>query len=343
MARVRCVMMQKDENLLLNAWFRYYGYLFGFENLVVLDNGSRDPSVLETLRMYERAGADIRHEHNRIEDFQTKGTHVRNIIAEWDLCGGYDFALPVDCDEFLAVYTPDGLSCSRTAVHRHFDALTGIKQAFRFRVNLMNVPGRPGCFQPNHYQKTFLAAGTGTEQVDRGFHAITSSAEGGWTDTNFTFLHMHNKPFADLLRHARNKLANSVPLDDPEALRAHKGLGSHLIPYFFMTEQDYHERFTSGVFLRIPGFVNHMRALGFSDDYLGTQAPLEPSNPTDAVQILGLKADEFEHIVPFDGEAYRRLNPDVAAAGFAPLRHYVEYGMQEGRRFTDFQLPQTND
>ena len=35
-ARVRCVMMQRNEHLLLEAWFRYYGYLFGFENLDML-------------------------------------------------------------------------------------------------------------------------------------------------------------------------------------------------------------------------------------------------------------------------------------------------------------------
>ncbi|NHN86161.1 hypothetical protein GOB93_16145 [Acetobacter musti] len=339
MARVRCVMMQKDENLLLDSWFRYYGYLFGFENLVVLDNGSTEPSVVETLRTYERAGADIRRGYNRIEDFHAKGTHVRDVIAEWESGAGYDFALPVDCDEFFATYTADGLSCSRATIHAKLDALIGVTQALRFNASLLNVPGRPGCFQPHHYQKTFLAAGTGIRQIDRGFHAITSRAGEGWVDTDFTFLHMHHKPFADLLRHARDKLMLSVPLDNPDALRAHKGLGSHLTAYFFMTEQEYLDRFASGVFLRVPGFVNHMRALGIVDAYLGTLQSLEPSEPRDAVEIVGVKAGEFEHVVPFDGQAYLRFSPDVAAAHLAPLRHYVEHGMAEGRRFTEFTLP----
>ena len=40
MARVRCIMMQKDESFLLEPWLLYNGYLFGFENLTVYDNGS---------------------------------------------------------------------------------------------------------------------------------------------------------------------------------------------------------------------------------------------------------------------------------------------------------------
>lgn len=34
----------------------------------------------------------------------------------------------------------------------------------------------------------------------------------------------------------------------------------------------------------------------------------------------------------FDTELYRRLNPDIAAAGIDPLRHYAEHGSREGRQ-----------
>ena len=34
----------------------------------------------------------------------------------------------------------------------------------------------------------------------------------------------------------------------------------------------------------------------------------------------------------FDPDLYRRLNPDIAAAGVDPLRHYVEHGSREGRQ-----------
>ena len=59
MARVRCITMQKDEGLLLDAWLRYYGYLFGFENIEVLDNGSRDRLTTGILEQFEAAGVVV--------------------------------------------------------------------------------------------------------------------------------------------------------------------------------------------------------------------------------------------------------------------------------------------
>ena len=35
----------------------------------------------------------------------------------------------------------------------------------------------------------------------------------------------------------------------------------------------------------------------------------------------------------FDGDSYLKLNPDVAAAGAEPRKHYLEFGAAEGRRW----------
>jgi hypothetical protein len=37
----------------------------------------------------------------------------------------------------------------------------------------------------------------------------------------------------------------------------------------------------------------------------------------------------------FDGDEYLRRNPDVAATGGDPLRHYLEHGVVEGRSRSD--------
>lgn len=36
----------------------------------------------------------------------------------------------------------------------------------------------------------------------------------------------------------------------------------------------------------------------------------------------------------FDPQRYLELNPDVKAAGVDPYRHYLQYGVSEGRRVT---------
>ena len=38
MAKVTCIMMQRDEHLLVGNWIRYYGYLFGYDRLIVLNS-----------------------------------------------------------------------------------------------------------------------------------------------------------------------------------------------------------------------------------------------------------------------------------------------------------------
>lgn len=41
--------------------------------------------------------------------------------------------------------------------------------------------------------------------------------------------------------------------------------------------------------------------------------------------------DYFRNVGLFDGEDYLRRNPDVAATGADPLRHYLGHGIREGR------------
>lgn len=235
---MKCVMMQRDETLLLDAWFRHYGYLFGFENLVVLDNGSVEPSVLATLDTYEKAGVRVFRGLGKAKDFEAKGEYARRITQFWDATEEYDFAIPVDCDEFLSVYTEDGFSCSREAVHAYLDALVGEKRAMQIRFNPGNVPGVPGCFMPMDFPKRFVASGT-VGEVDLGYHAITSRVEEGFVETRLAYLHMHHKPFPILVEHASRKLRDRVDVTDLEALKNFSGAGMHLIEYFFMTEQDY--------------------------------------------------------------------------------------------------------
>ncbi|GBQ20324.1 hypothetical protein AA0472_0105 [Acetobacter estunensis NRIC 0472] len=330
MARVKCVMMQRDETLLLEPWFRHYGHLFGFENLVVLDNGSIEPDVLATLDRYARAGAQVVRGLGRTMDFEAKGQYVRQIIEHWDTEEDYDFALPVDCDEFLATYTAGGLSCARGAIHATLDALIGEQRAMQIRFNPANVPGVAGGFLPMDFPKKFVARGT-VGEVDLGYHAITSRVAEGFVETTLAYLHMHNKPFPMLVEHAARKLRDRVDVTDKKALKSFVGAGMHLIDYFFMTEEDYLARFANGVFLRFPGVVNHFGALGVCNAFFGTLAPMEPERPLDLVELVEVVDGQVTRSRPFDAQAYMALHADVAASDMSAFYHYCAFGMLEGR------------
>ncbi len=321
-------MMQRDETLLLEAWFRYYGYLFGFENLAVFDNGSTDPGVIETLARYERVGSEIRRGYDRVEDFHAKGAHFRNLIGHWDNAARYDFALPLDADEFLAVFTPDGLSCRRDAIHAHLDALIGTQEALGFDLSLYNAPGRPGCFSVQPYPKSFLSARS-IADLDRGFHAARSRLAEGRRQTDLTYLHFHNKPFATLLRQARRKLEGFVDVDDRAVLARHTGPGVHLVRYFFMTEAEYAAQYDGEALLRFPHFARMIAALG-ADGALFDGADTPGLDARDSIGIVGPGCAPAD-AVPFSPERYADAHPDIGAAGWNPVHHYVAQGYREGR------------
>ncbi len=265
--------MQRDETALLEPWLRHHGMLFGLENLVVLDNGSREPAVLDTLARHERAGVRVERAHAAPRDFLDKGLHVARVIAELDRLGGYDFALPIDCDEFLAVFDEHGLSCSRGAVDAAFDALLGERRALGIELSLANVVGRPGWFVADTLPKGFLPAGSVLD-IDHGFHRPRSRLADGMRPTRFCFLHFHNKPFPTLLAHARRKLDGLVDHRDPDALRRYDGINRHLVPYFFLTEAQYHAIPDRMLTLQVPSFTRLAAALG-------TDAALFDAPPAD--------------------------------------------------------------
>ncbi|MBV1835698.1 glycosyltransferase family 2 protein [Acetobacter estunensis] len=329
MARVRCLMMQRDEPLLLEAWFRHHGYLFGFENLTVFDNGSIDPAIPGILDTYERAGATIHRGHDRPDDFIGRAQHFENVIRHWDAEGDYDFALMLNCDDFLATFTDAGLSCARSAIDKAFDAFLGEKSTLVMPTSLMNVPERPGCFMLEDRRRNFIAAGT-LGHIDQGLAGTMSGKSEEWCDTPFTCLHMSNRPIEARAEQARQRLgvAEKAPADSRRTL-------AQLDPYarenrhLTMTAARQLAAFSKGVFVQFPAFVAQLRALGITTPFLVGDAALPTESTFGLWQVAPRRKDRF---TPFDGNIYTEHNPDVAAVGTPPLRHYLSHGHAEGRR-----------
>ena len=322
MARVKCIMMQRDETQLLEPWLRYYGMLFGYQNLIVLDNGSREPEVLATLLRHERVGVQVERSHDQQQDFLDKGLHVARVIEALDQAGDYDFALPIDCDEFLGVFDAGGLSFGRAPIHRAFDALIGERRALGMEMSLTNVIGRPGWFAADTLTKGFLPADSVLD-VDHGFHRPRSRRAGGVRWTTFCTLHFHNKPFPVLIEHARRKLEGLVDHHDPEALQQYRGINYHLVPYFFMTPSQFEAIPQQMLTLSAPGFVRLAAALGIDRMLFGSTV----ADPGNVVQLR----KPGEAPVAFDAASYLSAHPDVAASGGHPLQHYLRHGWREGR------------
>lgn len=335
MARVRCIMMQKDESFLLEPWLLYNGYLFGFENLTVYDNGSILPEVVATLARFAAAGVTVVSNHGQPADWVIKGDHFTSAIQAWDRNGDYDFAIPLDCDEFIALFTPTGVTCRRSDIHAYLDSLIGTEGVFAIDTTNFNVPGRAGWFWPGQGSKRFFAANTiGT--LDHGYHIATSRKSAAVVATQLTHLHFHNKPYATLIEHSRRKLMHYVDVDDQAAVAAFKGPNCHLVHSFLQTEQEYMAQMDVRLTFSFTGLATLMAALGHRSPMLTLDSSGTQIAPR---QDIAVRQPAVGHqpgrITVFDAQAYQTAHVDVAAAGVYPLRHYLYVGFYEGRATSD--------
>lgn len=109
--RVKLFCMQKDEEDILIQWINYHAYLFGLDNLHIIDNNSTDHS-LQILQAYEKQGL---HLYNR-PDYGQKGDYLCQLIKEEvNQC---DIAIPLDIDEFIAFLDIDQLPMRDQLVHQ---------------------------------------------------------------------------------------------------------------------------------------------------------------------------------------------------------------------------------
>ena len=89
--KVACIMMQKDELILFDAWINYYSHLFLPSNLYVFDNGSTHHLMADKLLDAEHKGVHVYKEYDTKTDFMAKGEIFADLIRHLDSSDPYDF------------------------------------------------------------------------------------------------------------------------------------------------------------------------------------------------------------------------------------------------------------
>ena len=103
-ALARVVLLTKDEGDLIGDFLAYYGYLFGPENLVVVDNGSTDPGVLAEYEAARVRGTTVVVDRRPFrEAVRWMSEHVARAAVAG---GGCEWVLPLETDEFLFEMDP---------------------------------------------------------------------------------------------------------------------------------------------------------------------------------------------------------------------------------------------
>ena len=262
MTRLRCVTMQRDETARLEGWLSHHGYLVGFENLTVFDNGSTSRLTIEILRRFAGAGVRVIWEHRSDADFAARHVHVDNLAGQWAE-PGLTLGLMLECDERLAVFSTHGLSCARSELDAYLEGPFATAESFTIELGLVASEDEPGYFSPEPLGRRVLVRGEGPPDATR-------------RPEDLTLLSLRAVPGAPIL-------------------------------------------------VGLPSWTNTARALELEEGRTG---------PADAIELRlpAARKGRRRRSAAFDGAAYLALNPDVAAAGWPALKHYLMRGQLEGRQ-----------
>lgn len=305
MSIVKVMMMQKNEGNYLARWLAHYQYLFGAHNLYIFDNGSDDPYTLSLLQEAQYQGVHVDRTLSQKEDWQRKGAHFTSMIEALDRDEHYDFALPVDCDEIICVFTERGLSLNKNDILEEFSRLKSFRCAFGMNFSLFNVPNHHGWYAPNrHFPKGFVPARC-QAIIDDGHHFPISQEDNTRLITRLTYLHHHHRPFNEMQELSRQKLALEVDIHDRNKLlehAQHARPGGHLVRFLLEEKKDYEQMYNNEIQFFFDG----------GDIILKTPQGVRFWNK----------------------DAYLKRHPDVASYEPGPLNHYLMYGYHEKRELS---------
>ena len=152
---VKVVLLTKDEHDLIEDFLTFYTGLFGDENVVVIDNCSTDPSVLETYARFRARGVQVHTEAGNFRDaVHFMSVHMARLAAAPD---APTFLLPLETDEFL--FLPEqaaDVAVSADAVRAALLAIppdvTVVRYA-KFLGSVVNPEADPSGYEDGRYSR----------------------------------------------------------------------------------------------------------------------------------------------------------------------------------------------
>ena len=206
--KIAIIMMQKDEISLLPLFLRYHESLFGASSLFIFDNGSTNPEVISELKAAEKRGVRIDWGHRGPKNFDNKGNLIAELIKNLDQTDPHDFYFPLDCDEFIACLTPEGVSTNRREIDWALTPFMGSPSTLRISHKYWANP-----LHRNHYKvstnspKCFFATAS-CKFLDHGYHHAKSLSDTPDETTPIVYYEFHYKTY---LLHRINSTAKLAP------------------------------------------------------------------------------------------------------------------------------------
>lgn len=157
---VKVFTMVKGEVDIVNDWVLYHGHLFGFNNLYIIDNYSRDGTFEELTKLKEKYDINI----CRLPDYKKKGEYMSSLIKTF---AKNEYVFPLDIDEFIVQYNKktNTINCDSNII---FNSIKKLPPSNAYKMNyIMSNPTNI-----NGYQRAVIESEYG-KYTEHGFHAKT--------------------------------------------------------------------------------------------------------------------------------------------------------------------------
>ena len=208
--KVQIITMVKDEDDIIENFINYYGKLFGYNNLFIIDNISNDNTYNICLKYKQSHNINLYQKN----DYKKKGIYMKQIILE-NLNNNYDFFLPLDIDEFLVLYKDNKIHYGNkiidylNEVENKDNKIIGInyiyplieKDDYKDAVKEVKYTGKPT--EPKNIKGLLFNNNLINENltIDHGNHLWHYSK----LETNLCFIHYHTR----FLEQYKTKIINN--------------------------------------------------------------------------------------------------------------------------------------
>lgn len=219
---IKLFTMVKDECDIIRDWITYHGYLFGYENLFIVDNISTD-GTFEIINEFADKGVHIFKE----TDYKKKGDIMKKLIDTY--CENRNTAFPLDIDEFI-VYHEKGskdIICDKQLINDYIIGLRGKSKIYKANYICSMITEKDGYERAacdnkwglyNDYgsrAKSFFNVNLYKGKIDHGNHLRTDD----YFLTNICLVHFHCRNFEQMRKKNYNNVVGLGYPDDLESLK----------------------------------------------------------------------------------------------------------------------------
>jgi len=128
MVKFTICTMVKNEDDIIKEWIEYYGNIFGFNNLYIIDNYSTD-NTYNICEEYLSKGINL----IRKIDYGKKGEYMTYYLNNTDC----DIFIPLDIDEFMCYYDKKNNTVNKNNIITYLESLLDLEDSI-FKMNYIN-------------------------------------------------------------------------------------------------------------------------------------------------------------------------------------------------------------